>query len=47
MPAAFTTYFTLIKNADVSEVTVNAGMLSISVKVPLADDQRAKKIPVR
>ena len=47
MPAAFTTYFTLIKNADVSEVTVNAGMLSITVKVPLADDQRAKKIPVR
>jgi HSP20 family molecular chaperone IbpA len=47
MPAAFTTSFTLVKNAAVSEVTVNAGMLSISVTVPLAEDQRTKKIPVR
>ena len=47
MPAAFTTSFTLVKNAVVSEVTVNAGMLSISVTVPLAEDQRTKTIPVR
>ena len=47
MPTAFTTSFTFVKNAVVSEVTVNAGMLTIAVTVPLAEDQRTKKITVR
>ena len=47
MPTAFTRSFTFVKNAVVSEVTVNAGMLTIAVTVPLAEDQRTKKITVR
>lgn len=47
VPSAFSTTFVLTKNAAVSEVTVTSGVLSIAVTVPLAEDQRTKKIPVR
>jgi HSP20 family molecular chaperone IbpA len=47
VPSAFSTTFVLTKNAVVSEVTVTSGVLSIAVTVPLAEDQRTKKIPVR
>ncbi len=47
VPLAFSTTFVLTKNAAVSEVTVTSGVLSIVVTVPLAEDQRTKKIPVR
>lgn len=47
VPLAFSTTFVLTKNAAVSEVTVTSGVLSIAVTVPLAEDQRTKKIPVR
>lgn len=47
VPSASSTTFILTKNAVVSEITTSAGVLSIAVTVPLPEDQRTKKIPVR